>query len=233
MALVLRKADLLPPPRLSVRSPVWVPFGQGALMLLTSQLLIALVPVVDALFAARLQQGDVATLGYASRLILGLQGLAGLALQRSALPILAELTKHSPDIAARVAWRWAFVAATVGAGLGLSIAALAEPLISLLFERGRFTAHETEQVATLLRWGMIQMPFFLGGLAVVTALASAGARHVLAISAFVAVVVKLLATMWLVPAYGVLGLPVGTAVMFAATAMVVSWGLIRLRSAAK
>jgi putative peptidoglycan lipid II flippase len=197
------------------------------LALLIGQMLFSLVPLVDPLFAARIGEGAVASLSFASRLILGLQGLAGLAVQRAGLPLLSRLMATSPADSRRVALRWAAVAGAAGVLIGLLVAALADPLVSLLFERGRFTATDREQVATLLRYGMLQMPPFLAGLALSTALASARAGGYLALTCWVGLLVKVLFSVVLVAHLGAVGLLVATALMYTATGLTGWFALVR------
>jgi putative peptidoglycan lipid II flippase len=226
MALVLRGSNDLPRPQLGLSAP-WAGFSQGALALLIGQMLFSLVPLVDPLFAARIGEGAVASLSFASRLILGLQGLAGLAVQRAGLPLLSRLMATSPADSRRVALRWAAVAGAAGVLIGLLVAALADPLVSLLFERGRFTATDREQVATLLRYGMLQMPPFLAGLALSTALASARAGGYLALTCWVGLLVKVLFSVVLVAHLGAVGLLVATALMYTATGLTGWFALVR------
>jgi putative peptidoglycan lipid II flippase len=232
MALVLRRAGELSAPRVGMSAADWAGFAHGAAVLLAGQMVFALVPLIDPFFAARLGDGAVSALSFASRLVLGLQGLAGLALQRASLPLLSRWMVTSPAAARQAALRWALAAAAVGAVIGVAVAALAEPLVSLLFERGRFTAGDREHVATLLRYGMLQMPPFLGGLALVTALASLQARHHLALTGGVGLALKVGLSAWLVNHHGVVGLLLATALMYTATALM-AWGMLVRQSARK
>lgn len=228
MALVLHLSRSLPVPRLGLSAQAWRGFADGALLLLAGQMLFSLVPLVDPFFAARLGDGAVASLSYANRLVLGLQGLAGLALQRAGLPLLSHWMVTAPAQARRAALRWAWAAAAGGALLGLAVALLADPLVSLLYERGRFTASDRGEVAQLLRFGMLQMPIFLGGLVVVTALASASARHTLALVAAVGLAAKLLLSAWWVTYHGAVGLVMASAGMYVVTTLLAWLALRRL-----
>ena len=222
MGLVLRLTQAVPRPRLSMDVDQWTAFRRGAFILLVGQMLFALTPLVDPFFAARLGEGQVATLGYANRLILGLQSLAGLALQRASLPLLSQLMATGPAQARRAAMRWAAIAGLVGVFVGLLVAALAEPLVSVLYERGQFTQDSREQVARLLRFGMLQLPPFLAGLTLVTALASERAVGFLAFTAGLGLVTKVMLSALLAPALGVPGLLLATALMYTVTA-VAAW----------
>jgi putative peptidoglycan lipid II flippase len=227
MAWMLRRHGEWPAPRLGRSSLHWQSFSRGALLLLGAQALFSLVPLIDTFFAARLGPGTVSALSYTNRLVLGLQGLAGLALQRSGLPLLARLGVHSPAATHRTAWRWAAGMGALGAVGGALVAALADPIIALLFERGGFTAADRAQCATLLRYGMLQMPLFLAGMALVTGLASVHARRALALVAVINVLVKLAASFVLVPRLGAIGLMVSTAFMYGAAAATAWFGLRR------
>jgi putative peptidoglycan lipid II flippase len=226
LALVLRTRGELPRPRLGLSSNAWFMLWRGGVALLVGQLLFALVPLVDQFFAARLGEGVLASLSFANRLILGLQGLAGLALQRASLPIFSEVMSSSPANARRAATRWALIAGSLGVLIAASVALLAEPIVTLLFERGSFTAQVKAEVVALLRYGMLQLPAFLAGLVFVTALASARAVWLLALAAAGGLLVKTAMNFALVPIYGVVGLQIATALMYLFTALL-AWAALR------
>lgn len=226
MAWLLSRSGELPAPRLGRSSLQWETLSRGALLLLAAQSFFALVPLIDTFFAARLGAGTVAALSYTNRLVLGLQGLTGLALQRSGLPLLARLSVHSPDATRGAAGRWAAIMAALGLFTGVVVAIFADPLVALFFERGGFTASDRDQCATLLRYGMLQMPVFLASMALVTGLASVNARRAIALVAVVNVAVKLLASLVLVPRLGAAGLMIATACMYVA-ATVTAWFALR------
>lgn len=137
LAWLLKQAQALPIPRLGLSEPPWRLFARGASAMLAGQALFALVPLVDPLFAAHLGEGALATQGYAARLVTGLMGLAGLAVQRVGLPLLTRATLDDARLARRTAFRWALLAALAGVALALVVAWAADPLVALLFERGR------------------------------------------------------------------------------------------------
>lgn len=218
MAAMLHAAHNLPAPALGFRSPLWHGMGRGALLLVAAQVFSAMLPLVDAFFAARLGEGTLATLNFANRLVLGLQGLAALAVQRAALPLLAARASASPDAVHRATVRWMLGMAAAGAAVAALVAVLADPLVSVLFERGRFTGSDRAQVATLLRWGLLQLPPFLAAAPVVAALAASRAAGVLAGAAALGFVVKIAASAWLATMLGAAGLQLATAIMYTATA---------------
>lgn len=216
MAFTLRSSRSLPSPRLGFDALAWHGIATGALLLLLAQVLSALLPPVDAFFAVRLGEGTLATLNFANRLVLGLQGLAGLALQRVSLPLLSHLVAASPREAHRAVVRWSCAMGLLGIAIAAVVALLADPVASALFEHGRFTAADRNQVATLLRWGVLQLVPFLAGAPVVAALASSNARGLLAVAAALGLLVKIAASATLVGAHGAVGLQIATAIMYCA-----------------
>jgi putative peptidoglycan lipid II flippase len=222
MGLLLRGLGALPRPQLGLSSPTWRVFGRGATALLAGHLLFSMLPLVDPFFAARMDEGAVATLGFANRLVLGLQGLAGVALQRAGLPLLSGLIATTPAQARRAVQRWVLLAAAAGVLLGGLVALIADPMVALLFERGRFGVADREQVAVLLRFGLLQLPVFLAGLLLATALAGAHGAVDLAWIGVIGIAAKVLFSSLLAERYGSCGLLVATALMYAVTALL-SW----------
>lgn len=228
MAATMSLARALPVPRLGFTSPAWSGFAAGAVLLVLAQLIFALVPLVDAWYAARMGDGTLATLNFANRLVLGVQGLAGVALQRVGLRLLAGLEMDDPGRARRAALRWAAFMGGAGLLVAVLVSLLAEPMVALLFERGRFTAADRAEVVSLLRWGMLQLPPFLAGLTVVTALASSGAPRFLLLAAIGGLTVKVGASAALADVLGAVGLQLATALMYVATSAL-AWLTLRRR----
>ena len=227
MAWLLNRAGELPWPRLGFSTDAWRSHSRGAFLLLAGQSLFALVPLVDSLFAARLGEGEVAAISYVNRLVLGLVGLAGVALQRAGLPLLSQLSARSPEAAIRTALRWTALAALGGTAMGLAVALLADPLVSLLFGHGQFSVADAKHVAALLRWGMLQVPFYLASLTLATALAGMRERRTLAFFTSCGLVAKVAVSATLVPTFGVAGLLLAAALMYGIMSVIGLLALLR------
>jgi putative peptidoglycan lipid II flippase len=105
----------------------------------------------DRYFGQFVGEGVVAQLGYARILMLVPVAVVGQAVATAALPAFSQLwSEGRRDELDRA------VLTTLRASLGLAVLlgaaalALAEPAVSVLFERGRFTAADTTRVASLL-----------------------------------------------------------------------------------
>jgi putative peptidoglycan lipid II flippase len=116
---------------------------------------------VSTLIASLLPQGSVSWLGYAFRLMQLPIGVFGVALATVSLPALARAAVDRDHGAMRdtlSATLRLVMLLTVPAALWL--AAMAIPVIALLYEHGRFGSHDTAQTAAALRMYCIGLPAF-------------------------------------------------------------------------
>jgi putative peptidoglycan lipid II flippase len=109
--------------------------------------------LVNSVFASQLGDGPTFWLTVAFRLMQLPLGVFGVALGTVALPLLARMAATGQHRAFRIelarGMRLAFLM-TIPASIGLIV--LAEPIISVLYQHGRFTAYETAESAGALRF---------------------------------------------------------------------------------
>ena len=109
--------------------------------------------LVNSVFASQLGDGRTFWLTVAFRLMQLPLGLIGVALGTVALPLLARMAATGQHRAFRVelarGMRLVFLM-TIPASIGLIV--LAEPIISVLYQHGRFRAYETAESAGALRF---------------------------------------------------------------------------------
>ena len=109
--------------------------------------------VVNSAFASTLGNGPISWLGYAFRLMQFPIGMFGVALGTVSLPMLSrlavagDLERLRSELARGL--RMVFFL-TVPAAIGLIV--LAGPIVSVLYQHGRFTAYEAHQTAGALRF---------------------------------------------------------------------------------
>lgn len=105
----------------------------------------------DRWFGALLGEGTVAYLGYARQLMLLPVAVVGQAVATAALPTLARLwseRRHGElDRVLLATLRASLALAVLGAAVAI---ALAEPIVAVVYERGRFGSADTARVAELL-----------------------------------------------------------------------------------
>jgi putative peptidoglycan lipid II flippase len=135
----------------------WRDQGVKAILLLMGPSVVAASAtqvnvLVNSIFASHLGDGPVTWLAFAFRLVQLPLGVFGVALGTVALPLLSRMVAKGDLASFRTelarGLRLAFLM-TLPATLGLMI--LAEPIISVLYQHGRFSAEEAAQTGAALR----------------------------------------------------------------------------------
>lgn len=204
-------------PRFTFQSSQWRVFWRGFGIMLAGQALMSLVAIIDQFFAVHVGTGAVATLSYANRILSLLLTLGGTVVSRATLPIFSEAYRQGGKQAPRVASQWASIMFMVGA---ISFAVswwLAPHAVKFIFERGAFTAQDSSAVSEVLRYGLVQLPFYFSGLILVSCLVSRGMHKWVALSAIVNLVIKIGGNCLLVPIMGLKGIALATALMYVAS----------------
>ncbi|HZR02073.1 MAG TPA: lipid II flippase MurJ [Burkholderiales bacterium] len=207
------------PPRWEFQYSRWRWLGRAALLTGFGQLAMSFVTPLDQHFAARLGSGEVATLGYANRLLGLAMTLGATVLSRATLPIFAEGIGAGNDARVRAqALQLATIMLIGGSVAAVCLILVAPQLVSLLFQRGAFTANDTEVVAGALRWGALQLPFSWAGLILVSLLASQRRYTTIAAVSLAALSCKVVANLALVEFLRLEGIFVASTAMYAVSA---------------
>jgi peptidoglycan biosynthesis protein MviN/MurJ (putative lipid II flippase) len=203
-------------------SPLWQEVRRYSSIVLLSQVLVAAGGVVDQLMVAHLDANSNAILGYATRLLALFTGLGATAIGRALLPVLSEVRAANQGREVIIAKQWASILFFVGLVTALAGWVGAHLFVRLAFERGAFSSMDTTQVAAVLRFGFIQLPFYFSGIAIVQLVASRAQYRVFLYSNAIALAVKIVLNIALVPVMGVKGTALATACMFA-TSCIALW----------
>jgi putative peptidoglycan lipid II flippase len=149
--------------------------------------------LVNSVFASELGDGPTFWLTVAFRLMQLPLGVFGVALGTVALPLLARMAATGNTLAFRSelarGMRLAFLM-TIPASIGLMV--LAEPIISVLYQHGRFHAHETAQSAGALKYYAIGLCGYAALKVLVNAFYALDRRKTPMVVSFVAVALNLL-----------------------------------------
>ncbi len=108
---------------------------------------------INTFYAASCPQGSLSWLNYAYRLFHLPMGLFGVALSIATLPLVSRHAAIRDFPSLKAAFQSSLSLAlqvTIPAALGLVF--LAQPIIALIYQHGRFTALDTQQTATALCW---------------------------------------------------------------------------------
>jgi putative peptidoglycan lipid II flippase len=201
-------------PRLVRKSRHWPAFWQGFGVVLVGQVLMSAIVIVDQFYAAHIGVGAIATIGYANRILALVTGLGALAASRSMLPVFSK-AESGLERTHHVAAQWSkalFVLGTICLAFGWW---LASDAIALLFERGAFTSTNTQEVANVLRYALLQVPFYFASLVLTSYLASRGRYIWILWSGVAGLFSKVLGNAVLVPLLGIEGIVIATAFTYA------------------
>src|SRR5690606_27511517 len=146
---------------------------------------------IDQYTAANLGANANATLGYAARLLSLVLGIGAASVGRAALPLLADVHSRGDTAHARAAAsKWSVRRCAAGAAVAALGRLLALRGVSLLFERRAVTEQDTQAVAHVLQWGILQLPFYFGVLVLVQLLASQNRYRIMAAKAVASIAIK-------------------------------------------
>src|SRR5690554_3482726 len=215
------RADAMAPrPRLGFSTHHWPDLMKAAGLMLIGQVAMCYVGPIDQYRAATLGGNANATLVYATRLLSLLLGLGAASVGRAALPVLADVQRRGDaDRARRLALKWS-VLMGLGGGLVTAVGWVLSPwMVGLLFERGAFTPEDTVRVAEVMRWGLLQMPFYFGVLILVQLLASQNRYRIMASIAVANFLLKAVMNHVLAPVMGASGIMLATSLMYALSYM--------------
>lgn len=198
----------------------WPAFWQGFGIMMLGQAIMSLTAIIDQFFVAGLGSGAISTLGYANRVMALILGLGATAVSRATLPVFSRMQGEAGRGATRrMALRWSGAMFFLGGATAMLVWPLATWGIALLFERGAFSATDTDKVAELLRYGLIQVPAYFSGIVMVSWLSSESRYGVLLVCAILSLIVKFFANIILVDSLGLVGVQLATALMYCISAM--------------
>jgi putative peptidoglycan lipid II flippase len=175
----------------------WRDPGVGAILRLMGPSVIAASTtqvnvLVNSVFASQLGDGPTFWLTVAFRLMQLPLGVFGVALGTVALPLLARMAATGQHDTFRTelarGMRLAFLM-TIPASIGLIV--LAEPIISVLYQHGRFGVHETREAAGALQYYALGLCGYAALKVLVNAFYAIDRRKTPMVVSFIAVVLNL------------------------------------------
>jgi len=212
-------------PNFTKRHSAWPELSLAIRGVLIAQLFSSAAGIVDQFFAANLGAGALSTLGYASRLLALVLGIGSTAVGRAVLPVFSTAYARGDVALRKIALRWCLLALAGGVLVMLAGMTLAPIGVAILFERGAFTVIDTQNVANLLRFGLLQLPFAFATIVATYALHSQGKQSAVTKIAMVGFALKVILNACLVPFLGVYGLLTSTAIVMAVMFLLTYWQL--------
>src|SRR5260370_32027460 len=159
-----RCAGLVYRPGINLRNPELRSILMVAWIAPFSILISQASPLVDQVFASSLSAGSISALNYALQLVGVFTGVIFVSVGRAALPFLSQQAFRDDMKAFKGTLRFYLWVIGIGtAVLAALMLVLAHPLVHILFQRGAFSAHDTNRTASTLVGFMVGLtPMALG-----------------------------------------------------------------------
>jgi peptidoglycan biosynthesis protein MviN/MurJ (putative lipid II flippase) len=161
-------------PKLRLNGSEWRLFGTNFGILGLGQALMTATVLIDQAMAAALHPGTLAILGYTGRILGVMLSIGALSINRAALPTFSQMRTAGDPRLPYVALQWAALLFIITAVAAWLIWLVSPHLVKLLFERGAFTEEDTQAVAYMLSFALVQVPFYCSGLVLTAHLAASG-----------------------------------------------------------
>jgi putative peptidoglycan lipid II flippase len=184
---------------------------------LAGSVLMCSTTVVDQAMAAMLPSGSVAALSYAYKIVGLIIATGATALSTAALPYFSHMAAEQDWAGCRhTLKRYTALTLATTVPLTLALIALSHPLIRLVFQRGAFTAADTDLVSHVQVFYFIQIPFYMCGMLFVRFLSSIRRNDVLMYISAINLALDISLNLFLMRRMGIAGIALSTSlVLFA------------------
>jgi putative peptidoglycan lipid II flippase len=199
------------------------------LPMMSGAFLLGITWPINQGMAAALGSGSVAALNYGNKLIAFPTGLATTALGTAVIPYFSNMVtiKDWDGIHHTLNryMRWLF-ATTIPFTIILIL--ISQPLVSIIFQRGSFSAEDTDLVARIQALFAIQIPFYIAGVFLARLISSFKASNLLMWGAFISLIVNIALNYLFMQWFGVAGIALSTSVVYFVSFCFLSYMLLAL-----
>ena len=178
-------------------------------LMLAAQLIASFSSPIALYYATTLGEGSVSVFGYATKFIALIVGLGATAIGRAVLPVLSS-SSQSIAIKKKLAYHWSLILFLLGTLSAIAVWLLAEVTVEIVFERGAFTSQNTQEVAEVVKFGAMQLPFVFSSVVFGQYFASRGDYRILFYSGCISLTVVIASSHILIQLYLLPGLMLAT-----------------------
>jgi peptidoglycan biosynthesis protein MviN/MurJ (putative lipid II flippase) len=199
-------------------SKLWKLFWSSIGLLTLGQAVIGLTSVVDQLYASHFGVGSLAVYGYANKITSIFSSMGALIIGRALLPVFSSIAanqKNSSALLSRHTKQWGLICFGVGMAVVIFGVASALVFVEVIFQHGAFSNQDSIEVARVYRYTLIQLPFYFLALVYFSANAAAGRYRINAFAMIFAAILKVMLNLTLAPLFGLIGLALASAGMYA------------------
>jgi len=196
------------------------------LPMLTGAILMGSTSVVDQSMAAMLPSGNVAALGYANKLIAGITSIGAMALSTATLPYFSRMVADRDFAGCRhTLKRYSLLVVSTTVPFTLLLIAFSRPIVKALFQRGAFTAVDTDLVSWVQVCYAIQIPFYIWSMLFVRFISSIRRNDILMYVSAINLLLDVVLNLVLMRVWHVAGIALSTSIFY-----IVSWLMLSLWS---
>lgn len=201
--------------------------------MIASALLMGTAPIIDQSMAAMLKGGSVAALSYGYKIVATIAFLGSAALSTAVLPYLSQMVaKRNWKGCRRTVKVYSILVLSATIPIAMGLIVFSRPLVRLLFQRGAFTARDTEIVSAVQIFFAILIPFYTWAMLFVRLLSSLKRNDLLAYGAVLNACLNVLFNFILMRRFGVAGIALSTSLVYLISCMFLGfWALKLLREA--
>ena len=183
--------------------------------IITGAFLMSSTALVDQSMAATLSPGSIAALGYANRVIALPLTLVTLALGTAVVPYFSKTIaqKDWRKIEHTFKYYLKLIFLTT-VPLTIFFILASKLIVQLLFERGSFTAEDTQLVTQIQVFYALQIPFYIAAIFVVRLINSLGINRFLAWGSAISLIINIVANYVFVQWIGVKGIALSTSCVY-------------------
>ena len=202
--------------------------GQYAPVLAGSVLMCS-TTVIDQAMAAMLPSGSVAALSYANKIVALIVAIGATALSTAILPYFSHMVAEQDWAGCRhTLKRYTALTFATTVPLTLALIAFSHPLIRLIFQRGAFTAVDTDLVSHVQICYFIQVPFYMCGMLFVRFLSSIRRNDVLMYGSAISLALDISLNLVLMRKMGIAGIALSTSLVYVVAFIILGALSVRL-----
>ena len=166
---------------------------------------------INTFFATSCGEGAVSWYSYAFRIMYVPLGLFGVGLSQALLPELSrQIAREDYTLAKDTFCRALIVSLSLSIPSAIGLYVLSKPIITILFERGKFTLYDSLQTSGVLQILAIGLPFYGLSKTTVPLFYSLGKTIIPAIGSVIAVLTNITVILLTIKALGIKGVALGT-----------------------
>jgi putative peptidoglycan lipid II flippase len=221
LTMAAARARLLPLPAWDGLNPQLRDVGRRYWPIVLGTLMLSASAVVDQSMAARLGSGNVSVLNYGGKLVALALSILAVSLSTVLLPRFSRLITagHWDELARDLrGYAWLVIAGSLPIVAILALAA--EPMIRLLFERGAFTSETTVAVSRVQCYLAMQIPFYVLAMLGSRMLSALDSNAIVMRIGALTLVLNVALDYVLMQWFGVDGIAMATALVYAVAAVV-------------